>query len=221
MKFVYPDIDYTFDTDIGFVNTIVIENQPLFLALVTDLKNQLAGFEGKAVLSSDKILPLSKNTEVLDSFVPFDLSTKSLVTKITSDLERKALSEDYVVQSTSIVGTMDAFLSNISFDYPCSIKFGKVSIGSFIKAAGIEIVDDYDNLCEKLLDYFQLVNEFLGEKLFVTINLRSYISDKDSEMFMESVLLHNFNVIMIENYEHPFNNKEKRLIIDTDLCLIG
>ena len=65
------------------------------------------------------------------------------------------------------------------------------------------------------------MQEFIGKKLFVTVNLRSYISDKEAELFMQTALLHKFNVFMIENYEHKRLSYEKRFIIDADLCLIS
>ena len=52
MKFVYPDIDCVFDTEIERINTIVIENPRLLCAMISDLQTQLAGGEGRAVLST-------------------------------------------------------------------------------------------------------------------------------------------------------------------------
>ena len=96
-----------------------------------------------------------------------------------------------------------------------------MQIGSIIKAAGVEICDDYESLGEKLIDYFQLVNELLGRKLFVTLNLRSFFTAKEAQLFMKTVASHQFDVIMIESFEHQRLEEEKRLIIDADLCLIG
>lgn len=71
-----------FDTASDKVQTLIIENQPLLLTLLTDIQAQLDGLDGKAVLSeSDKLLPLSKHLELLTSFVPFDLNKKALVSK--------------------------------------------------------------------------------------------------------------------------------------------
>ena len=63
MKLVYPDIDCVFDTQIDKINTIVIENPHLLCALISDLQTQLAGGEGRAVLSADgKFLPVGRKS---------------------------------------------------------------------------------------------------------------------------------------------------------------
>ncbi|MGN1348680.1 MAG: type II-A CRISPR-associated protein Csn2 [Acutalibacteraceae bacterium] len=222
MKFVFPEIDCVFDTDCGIVNTLVIENQKLMYSLIDDIQKQLTGSDGRSVLSEgDKILSIDKKLELLDRFIPFDLNSKALISKITADLEKKAISDEWYSRTCEFIGIMQSLLSNLAFDYSCNIEFSKIGIGSVIKAYGIEICDDYDSLGEKIIDYFELVHEFIGKKLFVTVNLRSYISDKEAELFMQTALSHQFNVLMIENCEHKRLSFEKRLIVDADLCLIS
>ena len=204
------------------IATLVIENPGLFRALITDIQAQLYGMEGRAVLSlNGKSLPLSKNLELLDRFIPFDLNTKTLITKINADLEKKAVSDEYYPETLNVLGQLEKLLTDLSFDYPCGIEFPKLSAGAVLKAAGVEICDDYDSLGEKILDYFQLVNDLVGRKLFITVNLRSYFSDMETQLFMKTVASHGFDVIMIESFEHARLDEEKRLIIDADLCLIG
>ena len=222
MKLVYPEIDCVFDTGCGIINTLIIENQNLMCSLINDIQNQLSGLDGKTVLSeNDIILPIDKKLELLDRFIPFDMNGKALISKIAADLEKKAVSDEWYQRTSELLSHMESLLSNIAFDYSCSIEFTKIGIGSLIKASGIEICDDYDSLGEKIIDYFELIHEFIGKKLFVTVNLRSYISDRETELFMQTALDHEFNIIMIENCEHKRLQQEKRLIVDADLCLIS
>ncbi len=221
MKFAYPDIDFVFDTSIGKVNTVVIENQKLFLRLLQDLENQLCGLDGLAVVSdNNKILPTDKKLELLARFVPFELNRKPLLNKISAALEKTAVSGEFYQRSMELLTHIEAFLNDISFEFPINVGFGNIGIGSVIKGAGVEIVDDYEKLGEKIIDYFELVTEFLGRKLFVTVNLRSFISDDEAEDFIKTVLSHEYNVIMIENCEHPLLTDESRHIVDSDLCEI-
>ena len=222
MKFVYPEIDCVFDTDCGKINTLIIENQKLMCSLISDIQKQLEGLDGRSVLSEgNKILSMDKNIELLDRFIPFDINSKTLISKIVADLEKKAISDEWYSHTSELIGNTQLLLSKLAFDYSCNIEFTKISIGSIIKAVGVEICDDYESLGEKIIDYFELIHEFLGKKLFVTVNLRSYISDEETELFMQTALLHQFNVFMIENCEHKRLSCEKRMIIDGDLCLIS
>ena len=221
MKFVYPEINHAFDTNIDKVNSLVIENQQLFSEIIADIRNQIDGFDGKGVLSeNDKIITFQKNAELLVQFIPFDLNQKTLVSKASSALEQIAVSGEYFQETAEILSKIEAYLLEISSNLSCDCNFSKISAGSIIKASGFEFKEDYDNLCEKIIDYFELVTEFDRKKLFFTINLRSYVSDKEMELFIETVIQHGYNLLMIESGEHPLLKSEQRYIIDSALCEI-
>ena len=221
MKFVYPEINHAFDTNIDKVNSLVIENQQLFSEIIADIRNQIDGFDGKGVLSeNDKIITFQKNAELLVQFIPFDLNQKTLVSKASSALEQIAVSGEYFQETAEILSKIEAYLLEISSNLSCDCNFSKISAGSMIKASGFEFKEDYDNLCEKIIDYFELVTEFDRKKLFFTINLRSYVSDKEMELFIETVIQHGYNLLMIESGEHPLLKSEQRYIIDSALCEI-
>ncbi len=221
MKFVCPDINHVFDTEIGKVNSLIIENQKLFFEVITDISSQIEGFDGKSVLSEEnKILTFSKNADLLTQFIPFDLNRKTLVNKAVSAVEQVAVSGEYFQKTAEILSQLEAYLFEISANFSCDISFSKISAASIIKASGFEFKNDYDTLCEKIIDYFELVTEFDRKKLFFTVNLRSYVNDKEIELFIETVLQHGYNLLMIESGEHPLLTSEQRYIIDSALCEI-
>lgn len=51
MNFVYPDINFVFNTTEKGVHTLVIENQSMFQAVITDIYGQVQGNDGKSVVS--------------------------------------------------------------------------------------------------------------------------------------------------------------------------
>ncbi len=222
MKYVFPEIDQVFDTECGFVNTLVIEHPPLMYRLLCDLTSQLEGCEGKSVLSADgKILPIQKHLELLDRFVPFDLNKKSLVTKACALLEQEAMCGERYAQTVEMLGSLRRYLYNLSFDLPGSVDFMKLDIGTLIRSVVLEFQTEKHRLCEQILDYFELVYALDKKKLFITINLRCYISDAECASFIDTVLLHGYNLIMIENTERPRLKQEHRCIVDRDLCEIS
>lgn len=221
MKYVYPEITSVFDTDITYVNTLVIENQPLLVRLLNDLQNQIEGSEGRSVLSSgNKQLQISKKLELLSRFIPFEINQKSLVNKVISNLEKVAVSGEYYEKTVELLSSIERYLYDISFSFVGDIDFTKVNIGALLKAVGIEFADNYDSIPEKILDYMELVTEYDTRKLFVLLNFRSYVSDNEAKLFFDSILSHGYHVIMIENTEYPRLENEKRFIVDADLCEI-
>ncbi len=94
MKYVYTEIVNVFETGSDFVNTLVIENQGLFCRIIEDFQNQINGFAGKGVLSTDdKVMPMNKYLVVFSQFVPFEINRKNLISKICSAIEAKAIKE--------------------------------------------------------------------------------------------------------------------------------
>lgn len=69
MNFVYPDINFVFNTTEKGVHTLVIENQSMFQNLITDIYDQIQGSDGKSVISfENKLLPFVKHCEILSQY---------------------------------------------------------------------------------------------------------------------------------------------------------
>ena len=91
---------------------------------------------------------------------------------------------------------------------------------TLIKAVGICVDDDYDNLGEQLLDYFELVQEYDGKKLFILVNLRSYLSDAEMNLFLQNIVERDIQILILESSEHPILEWECRHIVDADFCIL-
>ena len=221
MKFTHPQIDRAFDTCCGKVNSIVVENQHFLSELLCDVASQLQGFDGQWIVSENEtMLSFNRAVELLDVFVPFELNRKPLITKLCAVLERYAVLPEIYEKTGEIVTCINEYLDTLAFELPNDIVFTKVNIGSVIKGACPEFRDDYDSIGEKVIDYFELVRQLDRDKLFITLNLRSFIDDEEAERFMETVLNHGYHVIMLESSDRARLPSECRLVIDADLCEI-
>lgn len=222
MKLTYPQMSYMFDTNIDSVNTLVIENQHLLCEFLIDINNQLIGNEGKTVLSDGgKSIPIHKNMELLTQFIPFEMNRKTLINKIVSSMVAKVQEPENYINNAELISQIEKLLFDLSFDLPCSIEFPKLSLENIIKSSNPEIQNDYSSLAEQIIDYFQIVTEMEGNKMFIMLNARCYLSDNEVEQLMAEVCKRRYNLIMIESSEYKMINKEKRYIIDKDMCEIG
>ena len=221
MKYVYPELEAAIDTDNGCYNTLVIENQRLLVRLIGDICRQITGLEGEGVLSADQILPMSKYACLLDTFVPFDLNKKTLITKLVNALDRAAQEEERFEDTAGLLRDTENWLNRLSLQFSSDIVFTNVSASAIIKACSPEIRSDKDSLAEQILDFMELIREFDRDRLFITLNLRSFISDEEMELFVNTALAHGFNLLGIECCEHARLSRERRTIVDADLCEIG
>lgn len=221
MIFTYPDIECPFDCAKGYINTLAVENGPFLHQLLEDIAGQLSGFDGRALVSKGgKIQNFAKTVVLLDNFVLFDINQKPLINKVVAALEQTAMSAEFYERSAETLSLVESYLFDLSFSYPCDIVFPKLSISALIRAAGVQLETDQSSLCAKVLDYMELVEEFDGQKLFITLNLRAFVSEEEIESFMQTVLGRGYCLLMIENRDYRRLSIEKRLVIDEDLCEI-
>ena len=221
MTFVYPDIDFVFNTEERGVHTLVIENQCMFRNLLIDLYNQSQGNDGRSVVAYEyKPLPFEKYCEVLSQFVTFSLNKKSVVTKIGQLLAKRAVDSEYFLKTTELITEIESLMYELAFDLDADIEFNSINVESLIKSVGMSLKEEYESLAEKIIDYMELVNNLERKKLYILINLRSYISDEEMIYFIETVLQHEFDVIIIESAERPILKGEIRYIVDESLCEI-
>lgn len=221
MKIVFPAIANVFDSDIGAVNTIIIENQSLFSEICMDIYNQSLGNDGQIIVSiDDKPVDLAKNAELISQFVPFEINKKGLISKLSARAEKIANEPDYYETTMTAIAALEKYVWDLSDNLVGNIRLAKMSIGNIVKAIGMEFDDDYPTLGEKIIDYMELVREYDKDKLFIFVNLRSFISDREAESFFDTVLRKQFHIVLIENSEHEHFSNEKCYIVDKNCCEI-
>ena len=219
MMLAHPQLDAVFDFSKDRVQTLVIEEPSFFRQFLQDIHMQIRGFNGNAVLSKDNMpIEFSKYADLIEGYLSFEISRKALISKLLSRMETIALDETHYVQTSQWIGELEQYLQELSFDLPCDVFCSKISISSILRAAGLEIVDDYSNNLERILDYMELTRELERDRLFIFVNLRSYYADEDVIAFFESILQHEFHVLMVDSVSKPVLAIESRVTVDLDLC---
>ena len=119
------------------------------------------------------------------------------------------------------MASVELWLNDLAYDYPCDIVFSNISIPALLKAACPELRGENASIAERVLDYMELIEEFDRRKLFFTLNMRSYVADEEMDRFAHTVVSHGYSVIAIEAHAYPMLSMEKRVVIDSDLCEIS
>lgn len=222
MKLVYPMMNVEMVFEENTVNSLIVENQKMFYETVSDLYYQTEGLKGQLVLSENyEPIEIRKYTELITQFVPFTLNKKDILTKLYADIQRYSLSADMIERTHSILAELERYISDLSDNYTNELECSEATdIIPLLKMFDLKFADDDKSLCEKLLDYFMSAEQYKGKRLFVTVNLRSYIDDAQAELFFQSVMMRKIKLLCIENCVHKKLNGEKRIIIDNDLCVI-
>jgi CRISPR-associated protein Csn2 len=222
MKLAYSEFSNTIFLGGDKISSLVIENKKMFRNLLCDLSSALEGNDTNLVLSeNDKIIDVSKHVELLCDFINFDINKKPLINKIISELEKKAVSAEQYVKTQELLLEICKTVDEWAFSFPCNVILSKISVSTLLKSVGIEIQNEYEGHIgevEKIFDYMELVREFDKDKLFITVNMRSFFEDDIIQEFIRTVVSHEFNLLMIESQAYQLLEFEKRLTIDADLC---
>jgi len=222
MMIAYPAADICCEIREDKIRTIVIENQHMFYNMISDIRSQLDGNNGKVVLSEDHTpLDMRKTADLLTQFVPFTVNQKELITKLYAALKKKAINEKMYQYTQEIYGYIGEFLYQLIEDEENELDITiPEDITGILKAFDVRFDDSELTLPEKLLEYMISTNEFKGERLFITVNLRSYLTDKETEELFQSLLLKKIHLMCIESADHPRLINEEVIIIDKDMCVI-
>lgn len=220
MKLVYADLFAPFELEKDKVNAIVVEDGSLFYKLSTELAEQCSGNDGNFVLSENsEILNISKTTDLISSFLPFEINEKKLLTKLYSKLE--LISEVELFNCTNNFRTAAAeYLSELCDTVNCDIGYdSQPDLKALFKAFNVSFSDDCENIAEKVIEYMLNVLCLCGEKMFITVGLASYMNAEDAKLFFETVSSHKITLLMIENRLSESLTMVNRLTIDEDYCV--
>lgn len=221
MKITSPLFNSAIELKTGKAFSLVIENKTLFRSYVQDLYNQMAGIEGKIVLSeNDAPIDIQKNIEIVNNFLPFDINTKPMLNGICSALEKRAVNEENYLKTAKLLADIENYITDLSFDLPFKAECGKLSYSSLIKSLQVHIANDYETILEEIIDYMALILEFNNKKLFVFVNFGAYFSEDEIVSFIKTAEIKMFNILFIESCLFYHLQGVERLIIDNDLCEI-
>lgn len=221
MKLIYKDIGHIIDFEDDNVNELIIENKKMFFNVVNSMSMQANGLSGDCILSvADKPVEFSGYSDFNVQFAPFQINRKSLLTKLCAELEKKSLIPENYMKTEELIGELERYVLYLSEDFPFEINCRKLAMGSVIRAISPEIEECDKSPLEKIFAYMELVRELERDKLFIMVNMRSYFSDEEMEKFTESVFLHVFKVLLVENSEMPRLKYSRRYVVDDDLCEI-
>jgi len=221
MRLVYYDIPEGIEIYEDRISYLVIEDQRLLMRFIRELYDQYNGLDGKiALFEGDHELKISKNVELIYDFLSFDINEKKIISKINSILENIALDEDNYLESMNITASIEKYIYHLSEKLPYSFECNGIGISAVIKMASVSIVDDSKSDIDRIYLYMSIVQELLGEKLFVLVNLSSYYTDDEIQLLCETLIKHRIKALIVDNKPVLNNEFMKRRIIDKDLCVI-
>lgn len=221
MIFTHPIFDEQFEFLESKTNVLVIENKDFLKKIVLDIFNLCDG-EDSETSFFDKNKELKKEVDIVTDIFSLDVNSTKNLTKLYTKIK-----EDYIIgdkYQTYLEFSRHAhlFLNDISKYLEYSVDFKEnLDIPAFLKLNSMKFSFEDSTVLEKIIDYIDILTEFIGIKVFVFVNLRNYLTDDETESLYQHIVLNKVNILFIESAEFSsLKELENRRIIDKDLCVI-
>nr|WP_317363474.1 type II-A CRISPR-associated protein Csn2 [uncultured Blautia sp.] len=219
MKIVHPKINSKIEMFDCEINVLVIEAPGFLYELLTDIKKQINNFEGNTVLSiCNEPVSFHKYVELITDPLSIEMNKRVILKKVIAAMEKCGQDAVYYERTQKLLAEIEAYINDLSLNFDAEIECHDISFQQILKAAEVTVADEYSRLVDRIYAYMELIREFEGDKLFIFVNLSSYIESEQLQEFADTVIGHSFRVLLIDSHDFERLEKENRLIVDGDLC---
>lgn len=224
MKLNHMDFPCTIQFRENEVQTLVIENPKLFSEFLLDFCRQAEGREGKWILSeSGELLKFSQASSVIINPFTLSLNQKKLLNALYEQIDKETKSTELILEWNRLYPVMMDTLEKITADMEYSMTYNsELEIKDFLKVMNLRFEESAENILESLIDYISLTHEVLKTKLFILVNMKAYLDERELAYLFEQFFYKKIFILLIENHEAVQNfSYEKTVIIDKDCCIIS
>lgn len=221
MKLVHSELGIKIVIVENRANVLVIENPMIFRKIIEDVLNQINGFDGELVLSTDdKILALSKHIELVIDPFNIDLNSKKIQGKLFQ-LIKQDFEENFAAEINDANTVILELIDSILAKQPFSVGFdAELDFLSLLKSYHVEFKANEMSFLEILVEFTRVHSQLMGTKIIMFCNLKSYLSENELMQFYEFAFYSKINLILLENSFRTKNFNESTIVIDSDCCII-
>ncbi len=200
---------------------LVIENSKFFREVIKDLT--ISEEEKELSITVDgKILNYDKDLDVVFNPLKLDFNSKRAMTTFLKLLLKTSTSENFYLATNKLKTKIVKYFSEIvnAGDFEFEVSADDFTMDSIAKAISIHIVGDEDDFAELITDYVSMMADLVNIKLFVFVNLRSFMSSEELKRLHHNLGNHQIDVLLLENTSKEKLENVPQLLVDDDLCEI-
>lgn len=221
MKLIHNRLGLQFEFKENFVNELVVENPKILSDLIQEMREQCMGAEGNWVLSElDVPLVIKKYVALILEPFSLDCNSKRILAKVYQNLEKEECSKQNELRA-EFNGSLMRYLDSICMQSDVPLTYhDEIDFQDILKLAKVQIELQTETLLEKIVEQIRLESRLFGTKLFVFMNLKSFLSEEDIHMLYEECFYRKIHLLLIENNYNQKSDNESVCIVDKDACLI-
>ena len=167
MKIIHPIFQEPIVLEDDKVCVIQIENKRCYRELLCEIFYQSNHtLEGRFLVTEEaKSFDLGKDVHIITDILSIDSNQRKIISKLYQRLEATAEENDFYLETQEVLSKIQKFISLLTDNETVALNFKEeVSLQDLFKIADVKIESENIRLLEKLLDYLEIVQEFLKPK---------------------------------------------------------
>lgn len=222
MKLIHFGLSGTLlDDGIDFAEWI-IESPESFSGYVLELSTQIDGNEGQFVLSEkNKELDLAKKAELIFNPLTVDINERKILNKLYMELSDLSKGEEMYIKTVELLRHLQEYMLELEQCTEYILEFDQeTDMSALLKAVNIHYETRDMDFLERLVQYMKVLAAVVEIKVFMFVNLRSYLTEHQMQEVIKEMKYQNIKGLFIESQQRSCMKGVKHYIIDVDRCEI-
>lgn len=219
MKFIYADLGIELRMKQGLATVFQVEHPKFAGELIADLQKQIAGEEGKCMfVDSDKEVSIAKQVECVWNPFALDFSSKKIQNKLYKELHEVSTEynmEGFFAVQQAMFHYLDLLVERLPYSICYDDNFDENAV---FRMADLQITHTDEGLADNVVSYVKVMYRLCGVKVFVFLNLASFLTAEQWELWKRELQYLEIYVLCIEVRTNPM--LDTSLVVDSDLCVI-
>ena len=204
------------------INTLVIEDTHYFSLFLKGLIESTEIESDEFELIEDyKTVDMTKYVEVIFDIFNLEANSANILKKMYVELEEDLNTQEVYTKKVELESIIANITDELIYRSRFSLKAGEINYQNLFKAIEIEFDYEKNSVLERLIEYIKVTSELLKTKVYIIVNLDSFLSEEELVELEKFLLYNDVKVLALQNtIRREVKPSENLRIVDKDLCEI-
>lgn len=222
MNLVTKYLENSLDIKSKTINTLVLEDTHYFSLFLKELIEATEIESDEFELIEDyKTVDITKYVEIIFDIFNLEANSANILKKMYSELEEDLNTQEVYTKKVELESIIANITDELIYRSRFSLKAGEINYQNLFKAIEIEFDYEKNSVLERLIEYIKVTSELLKTKVYIIVNLDSFLSEEELVELEKFLLYNDIKVLALQNaIRREVKPSENLRIVDKDLCEI-
>ncbi len=222
MRLIERELGLEIELQENRISVLVIENVCKRLSIIRTLYEQILGKAGPWLLAEgERSYDLSKKGDIVLEPFSLEMNSKKVKTKLYQEIKGIADEECYesgLELHSNICNYLEKILEKVPYPMEYTVLW---DVDNLLKMYNVRLLEECDDLFEKLLSYIKMTNQICDIQLFLLVNIKQFLTEQQLSELYKMASYSKIQLVLIEfNIIGDRRAEEDVYILDKDDCII-